>query len=269
MIFKSGKLELGTRFYTFLTEEDYRIVTLVKSDKENKCGTYMDEETFEIETITDEDLNDKYTMLTDNNLWIFCNFKAKDEFSKDPIYKNESIWVYNNNINNFIMNYNLSYPYCIKLKIRMVMYKFIRRCVFDKLINYIIKLNNPEFEISSSDIDNIWQEYFRYLNDHVTVIDFSKEAYRLDMDAIVENKAKIPDDIIDYAEDILDIPILTYDPYEYDDSINMNNVNMKHFFMYINDKYYLILYVIDTRRETMQIRQCLQENLDIVEFMLN
>ena len=271
MKFRREKLEIGARFYTFISEDEYRIVTLVKINDDNSAQ-FMDEETFELETITKEKLDKDYTMLTNNKLWIVCNFKLKDEFKKGSYLisydKNSSLWIYNNNINNFIMNYNLSYPYCLKLKIRMVVYKLMKKSVFDKLINYIIKLNNPEFEISEDDIENIWQEYFSYENESNDIIDFSKEAYRLNMDDIVENKAKIPDDIIDYAEDILGVPIYSYDPYEFDESINMNNVNMKHFFMYINDKYYLILYIIDARRETMQIQQDLRDNMDLVEFML-
>ena len=88
------------------------------------------------------------------------------------------------------------------------------------------------------------------------------------MDAIVNNEAKIPDDIIDEAEELLNTYILTYDPYELDDSVNMNNVNMKHFFIYINDKYYIILYVIDTMKVNMATRKNLNEHMDVVNFML-
>ena len=272
MKFRNEKIELGTRFYTFISEDEYRIVTFVK-DNNNKSGQFMDEETFELETITEDKLFDKFTLLADNSLWIICNFKTKDEFKNEDdrlwLYnKNESFWLYNDDISNFLNNQIISYPYEVKIKLRLVIYKFMKASVFNKLINYIIKLNAPKFEISNDDIDSIWKEYFRFISNSNTIIDLSSEANRINMDDVVNNKAKIPDDVLDYAEEILNVPILTYDPYEYDDSINMDNVNLKYFFIYTTDKYYLILYVVHTMTSTVQSRQNLQDHMDIVQFML-
>ena len=267
MKFRNEKIELGTRFYTFISEDEYRIVTFVK-DNNNKSGQFMDEETFELETITEDKLFDKFTLLADNSLWIICNFKAKDEFKDSKEYKSTNIWIYNNDITNFLTNQMISYPYEVKIKLRLVVYKFMKASVFNKLINYIIKLNVPKFEISNDDIDIIWKEYFKFISESNTIIDLSSESNRINMDDVANNKAKIPDDVLDYAEEILNVPILTYDPYEYDDSINMDNVNMKYFFIYSNDKYYLILYVVDIMKLTVESRQNLQDHMDIVQFML-
>ena len=106
MKFRNEKIELGTRFYTFISEDEYRIVTFVK-DNNNKSGQFMDEETFELETITEDKLFDKFTLLADNSLWIICNFKAKDEFKDSKEYKSTNIWIYNNDITKFVENFNL------------------------------------------------------------------------------------------------------------------------------------------------------------------
>ena len=223
-------------------------------------------------SIEKETLDEKYTLLTDYETWILCKFKVKKEFENEDdslwVYnKNESIWLYNDDVSSFIKNQVISYPYYVKIKLRLVVYKFMKKSVFNKLINYIINLHYPKFSLSESDNDIIWQEYFRLMNKYELILDCSDKV-NLDMDAVVNNNAKIPDDIINEAEELLNTFILTYDPYELDDSVNMNNVNMKHFLIYTNDKYYLILYVIDTRRETIAIQENLKENMDIVNFML-
>ena len=272
MKFKNEKMELGMRFYTFISDDEYKLVTLVKINKDNNSGQFMDEETFEIETISKETLDEKYTLLTDYETWILCKFKVKKEFENEDdslwVYnKNESIWLYNDDVSSFIKNQVISYPYYVKIKLRLVVYKFMKKSVFNKLINYIINLHYPKFSLSESDNDIIWEEYFRLMNKYELILNCSDKA-NLDMDAVINNNAKIPDDIINEAEEILNTFILTYDPYELDDSVNMNNVNMKHFLIYINDKYYLILYVIDTQRENIAIQENLKENMDIVNFML-
>lgn len=271
MKFKNENIELGMRFYTFISDDEYKLVTLVKINKDNNSGQFMDEETLEIQTISKEILDKNYTLLIDYETWILCNFKVKKEFENedDSLWfynKNESIWLYNDDVSSFIKNQAISYPYYVKIKLRLVVYKFMKKSVFNKLINYIINLHYPKFSLSESDNNVIWEEYFRLMNKHELILDCSDKA--LDMDAVVNYNAKIPDDIIDEAEEILNTFILTYDPYELDDSVNMNNVNMKHFLIYTNDKYYLILYVIDTQRENITIQENLKENMDIVNFML-
>lgn len=259
------------RFYTFISDDEYKIVTLVKINKDNNSGQFMDEETFEIQTISKETLDKNYTLLIDYETWILCKFKVKKEFENedDSLWfynKNESIWLYNDDISSFLNNQTISYPYYVKIKLRLVVYKFMKKSVFNKLINHIINLHYPKFSLSESDNNVIWKEYFRLMNKHELILDCSDKA--LDMDAIINNNAKIPDSIINEAEEILNTFILTYDPYELDDSVNMNNVNMKHFLIYTNDKYYLILYVIDIQRENIAIQENLKENMDIINFML-
>lgn len=258
------------RFYTFISDDEYKLVTLVKINKDNNSGQFMDEETFEIKTISKETLDERYTLLTDYETWILCNFKVKKEFEKNSLLdynKNESIWLYNDDVSNFIKNQIFSYPYYVKIKLRLVIYKFMKKSVFNKLINYIINLHYPKFSLSESDNDIIWKEYFRLMNKYELILNCSNKT-DLNMDAVINNNNKIPDNIINEAEEILNTFILTYDPYELDDSVNMNNVNMKHFIIYTNDKYYLILYVIDTQRENITIKENLKENMDIVNFML-
>lgn len=272
MKFKNEKMELGMRFYTFISDDEYKLVTLVKIDKDNNSGQFMDEETFEIEAISKETLDEEYTLLTDYETLILCNFKVKKEFENEDdslwVYnKNESIWLYNDDIRYFIKNQVISYPYYVKIKLRLVIYKFMKKSVFNKLINYIINLHYPKFSLSESDNDIIWKKYFSLMRKDKLILNCSNKA-DIDMDAVINNNAKIPDDIIDEAEELLNTFILTYDAYELDDSVNMNNVNMKHFLIYTNDKYYLILYVIDTRRENIAIQENLKENMDIFNFML-
>lgn len=255
------------RFYTFISEDEYRIVTLIKI--EENSGQFMDEETFELETITKEELEKDYTLLSDYENWVICNFRTKEEFKDSKEYKDSSIWLDSKIAVSFLNNQTVSYPYNMTIMINMVIYKFVRKSVFDKLINYIIQLNTPDFQISQKDdIDFIWELYFRYINDNNLVIDGNQYSDILDMDAVVRNEAKIPDSVINDVEELLNIPILTYDPYELDDSVNLNNVNMKHFFIYMNDKYYIILYVIDTVKESILTHQNLQDHMDVVEFML-
>lgn len=273
MKFKNEKLELGMRFYTFISDDEYKLVTLVKINKDNS-GEFMNEETLEIETISKEVLDKDYTMLIDYDIWILCNFKIKKEFENEDdsllLYKkNESIWLYNNDIISFINNQIVSYPYYVKIKLRLVVYKFMRQSVFNKLINYIINLHYPQISLSEEDNKCLWEEYFRYINKSELVLDCNNKKDHLDMDAIVNDNAKIPNDIISEAEELLNTFILTYDPYEFDESVNINNINMKHFFIYINDKYYLILYVVDIRQENIAIQENLNEHMDIVNFMLN
>lgn len=267
MKFKSTKLELGSRFYIFTSEEEYRIVSLVKIDNKNS-GQFMDEETFEIQTISKKDLNDNYTLLSDSKLWIICNFRPKNEFKDSQEYKDTSMWLINNDIKDFLNNEYASYPFEVNARLRIVVYKFMRETVFNKLINYIIKLNAPKFLYNDNDVKCIWDIYFRYLNENLIILSRDDLPESLDMDEVINGKAKIPDSVIDTAEDLLNVPILSYDPYVFDDSINMNNINMKYFFIFVNDKYYIILYVIDTKKEAITIRENLNENMDIVNFML-
>lgn len=47
---KMNKLELGTKFYIFESEDEYRILYLVKKNEHD--GIFMDEETFETKQST-------------------------------------------------------------------------------------------------------------------------------------------------------------------------------------------------------------------------
>jgi hypothetical protein len=90
------------------------------------------------------------------------------------------------------------------------------------------------------------------------------------LDNVVDGDGKIPDSLFADAEEELMTCILSYEAYSYDDSVNIDNINMKHFFIYDekNDKYYIILYVIDQARVSRQMIQDMNDNIDVVEFML-
>lgn len=272
MEFRNKDIELGMRFYTFISDDEYKILTIVKINEDKKSGIFMDEETFKLKTISKEELDENYTLLDNYRIWFLCKFGTKKEFIHYHNFENENFWLCGNTtITNFLSDQGISYPYYVKIKLRLVTYKFMKKPVLDKLINYIIKLHYPKFPLSEEDHNDIWKQYFGSINNSdeqlELVLDYSNRK-DLDMDAIVNNEAKIPDDIIDEAEELLNTYILTYDPYELDDSVNMNNVNMKHFFIYINDKYYIILYVIDTMKVNIATRKNLNEHMDVVNFML-
>jgi hypothetical protein len=92
----------------------------------------------------------------------------------------------------------------------------------------------------------------------------------IDMEEVVNNNAKLPDSVFDKAEEYLNTYILSYEVYEFDDSVNIDNVNMKYFLIYDEDKdkYFIVLYVIDTTRIAVESMQVMKENIDIVQFML-
>lgn len=292
MKFRNMKLMIGMRFYTFISENEFNIFSLVKISEHE--GYFMNEETLEIITITETELDKSYILLNDYDSWVICNFTPKEEFSEDPTYKNTNIWITNKFISGFLNNRYMSYPYEITCVIRMVIYNFMTKTVFNKLINYIIQLNQDTIKVfdTSDALEHIWNEYFRTINDKYCILHCTKvkplkdsmhyydyiENYDkllnvinidIDLEKIVNSDDKrIPDIIINDAEKLLDTFILTYEIYAYDESINMNNVNMKHFFIYNNDKYYLVLYVVDQMKELDSTFNNLQNHKDIVDFML-
>ena len=70
---KMNKLELGTKFYIFESEDEYRILYLVKKNEHD--GVFMDEETFETKTIDENQLGVDYTLMLDSKNFFFARFK--------------------------------------------------------------------------------------------------------------------------------------------------------------------------------------------------
>jgi hypothetical protein len=91
----------------------------------------------------------------------------------------------------------------------------------------------------------------------------------IDLDEVVNSDGKLPDSLFADAEEELDTYILSYDLYNFDDSVDINKVQMKYFFLYDvkNDKYYILLYVIDSARVSSQLIKDMNENMDVIEFM--
>ncbi len=259
MKFGNDKLELGTRFYTFITDDEYKIFALVKFNSDDKSAKFMDEETFELIDITEKDLNKYYTMLSDNILWILCKFKHN--FNDD-----NDLWLHNEDINQLLTSQDMNRFYKVYCLIRLHVYRFIKKSVFNKMLNYIMNLNNPHQSLSDDDLNTIWDIYFRYIEEKYVVLTIDDD--KINMDDVVNNKAGIPDSVFMDAEKLLNTYIISYEVYELDDSVNIYNINMKYFIIYSNDKYYIILYVTDNRRVSRESFNNLNNHMDVVEFML-
>lgn len=256
MKFKNEKLELGTRFFLFTAEDEYKIVSLVKSEEES--GQFMNEETLELETISEKEL-DKYTMLSEYETWFICQLKTVSGMN---------IWTYNQYVLNFFDNKGQPI-YEVQSMFTIAVYKFMKKSVFDKLINYIMNLNY-KISLSDSDCNEIWSLYFMNIHKDIRIFEdsFLRLNGNLNMKDVINNNAKIPDSLLDAIEENFNTYILTYDVYEYDDSVNLYNVNMKYFVIYNNDKYYIVLYVEDTARLARETQENLEKHMDVVNFML-
>ena len=239
---KISKFELGTKFYTFISEDEFRIKYLVKKNEDS--GIFMDEESFETETITESVLNDKYTLMIGYRQDILIQYSLKDNYSflKVPSYDWEILyessgykWI-NNDKNNkkfVICDYYINNYYKDSHNVTNFfgfnIYKYNKKSVFKNMMKHIVNLGD-----------------------------------------VADGKAKIPDVVLDDTEEILNTSIRCYDVYELDPSIDLEKVNMKHYIAYDHnvDKYYLILYVIDEFRDSIKTRQNLEDHIDLVNFML-
>ena len=153
--------------------------------------------------------------------------------------------------------------------VRVTLYKYMKKSVLNHLINNIIKLNYSDVTVDDSDIDAIWNEYFiNYLNNDTIVVDYNPYLEEVDMDKVAEEKAQIPDSIIDDAEKLLNTFIAYYQVYEYDNSIDLDKINMHYYMAYQNDTYYLVLYGIDKARQAAYDAEVIRINSDVAAFML-
>lgn len=242
-MYKFGKdnVGLGMRFYKFIAEDEYKIFALVKIDDDDNAQ-FMDEETFELVNIDKKTLLHEYSML--------CNFQT---LSFNLYKQDKSNWYAN---------------------VSIISYKYLRKMVFQQTINYILKLNNI-FNPLSSDLDYLWEMYFLYSMDSKPVplvfrINSTEDYDHIDLDKVVNDEAKLPDSLFMDIEELLLTYILSYDVFEYDDSVNLDNISMKYFFIYSDkkDKYYIVLYMIDTNKVSQKIIEEYEDNIDVIEFML-
>lgn len=266
---KMNKLELGTKFYIFESEDEYRILYLVKKNEYD--GIFMDEETFETKTIDENQLGVDYTLMLDSKNFFFARFKHC--FDKKRI-----LWFCNNDIITFIKkDYSKSRMFELNCCIGVVLYKYMKKSVLNHLINNIIKLNcsfnitvdDSDITVDDSDIDAIWNEYFiNYLNNDTIVINYDPYLEEVDMDKVAREEAQIPDSVIDDAEKLLNTFIAYYQVYEYDNSIDLDKINMHYYMAYQNDTYYLVLYGIDKARQAVYDAEVIRINSDVAAFML-
>ena len=256
-------LELGMRFYKFESDEDYRILALVKLN-DNNTAVFMDEETFELHTITIDELKNEYTFLSNSLLLAITGFEFVPEKQLQLIFNEEIIAFIKSNMRNLC---NVS-QYKLKFHLIFKVYSYVKKAVFIKTVNYILTLNNL-YSPLEEDLNTIWNMYFSYMHKS-TYVDTTSHYDNIDMEEVVNNKAKLPDSVFDRAEDYLNTYILSYEVYRFDASVNIDNINMKYFFIYDDnrDEYYIVLYVIDTTRVAMETFQLMDENKDVVQFML-
>lgn len=259
MKFRNETLELGMRFYKFESDEDYRILALVKLNG-NDTAVFMDEETFELHTITKDELENEYTLLSNSLPFAVAGF----EFGSGNLFQ----LFFNETIVTFIKNLYNESQHELKFHIIFRVYSYMKKAVFDKTVNYILTLNNLYSPLEKN-LNTIWNVYFSYMRKS-TYVDTISHYNDIDMEEVVNNKAKLPDSVFDRAEDYLNTYILSYEVYRFDASVNIDNVNMKYFFIYdaYKDEYYIVLYVIDTTRIAMETVQLMEENKDVVQFML-
>lgn len=257
---KMNKLELGTKFYIFESENEYRILYLVK--KNEHYGIFMDEETFETKIIDENQLGVDYTLMLDSKNFFFARFKHCFD-------KKLALWYSNNNIITFIKEDPNFKMFDLDCCIRVTLYKYMKKSVLNHLINNIIKLNYSNVTVDNSDINTIWNEYFiNYLNNDTIVVDYNPYLEEVDMDKVAEEKAQIPDSVIDDAEKLLNTFIAYYQVYEYDNSIDLDKINMHYYMAYQNDTYYLVLYGIDKARQAAYDAEVIRINSDVAAFML-
>lgn len=260
MKFRNETLVLGMRFYKWESDEEYKILALVKLN-DNDTAIFMDEETFELHTITKDELDKEYTLLSNSLPFAIAGF----EFGAGKLFQ----LFFNESIATFIKSMYDGTYHELKFYSIIRVYRYMKKAVFDKTVNYILKLNNLYSPLSNN-LDTIWSVYFSYMSSKQAYVMQISQYDNIDMEEIVNGDAKLPDSVFDKAEEYLNTCILSYEVYKFDDSVNIDNINMKYFFIYDMDKdeYYIVLYVIDTTRVAMETIQAIDENKDVVQFML-
>lgn len=259
MKFREVNTEIGMRFYKFISDDEY-VIKIVIKNYEHSC-LFMDEETFKTETITEEELDKDYTLLSNYRKMIFIKLESHfiDLLINDIMY----------DVNFYLSNYPKS---SLKWFLSLNVYRYMSKSVFTNFIKYVSKNNDYLISLEKDDIENMWNSYFNAINiytSNIKLFDFNRYDYKdINMDKVVEEKERISDAVFSDIEEQLNQYILTYQVYNFDDSVNTDNVNMKYFLIYQRDKYYIVLYVRDETKESNDKIEMYNKHLDIFKFML-
>lgn len=240
-MYKFGKehLMLGMRFYKFIAEDEYKIFVLVKVLDDNNAQ-FMDEETFELVNIDSDTLSHEYTLLLNyHTLKFTLPYKSKNRL----------------------------------VEIGIVSYLFLRKIVFEQTLNNILILNfgyipKPRTKEPICIESEIGAMYYNYVCDMYKYLGSTPILWISRFENGFDGE-RLSDTVIMDAEERLSTYILSYDIFEYDESVNLAYVDMKYFFVYSEqlDKFYIVLYLIDTEKVSAKILEDMEENIDLIEFM--
>ena len=267
--------KIGMRYYKFINDDEFTVVILIHKNKKDKTiASFMNEETFEIAEISKNELVNDWILFTEYNPFILSVFKLSDWFKQDAGKDlPETLWYSNYSIANFIINNRYSNIYTLKARINMVVYKYMKKSVFFRLIESMIKLANGKCCLDDcNNINGVWEDYFNTFHlspNHNTVPVLSMGGIG-GLETVIDEEGHImlSDGDLEEIEETLDTCILSYEMYEYNDSIDLSSVSMRHFFIYTDDNYYIVLYIIDTERVIRKEEAIVDENKDLVNFML-
>ncbi len=68
----------GMRFYTMISDDEYKILTFFKFNDDNESAQFFNEETGEVETVTKHTLDTEYTLLIQESLKPIAMITHKD-----------------------------------------------------------------------------------------------------------------------------------------------------------------------------------------------
>ena len=240
-MYKFGKepTSLGMRFYKFIAEDEYKIFVFVKILDDNNAQ-FMDEETFELVNIDSETLSHEYTLLLNYHT---LKFTLPDK------------------------------PNNKRFEVHIVSYLFLRKIVFEQTLNNILILNfgytpEPGQEEPIYMESELGSMHYNYVHDMYKYLGSTPILWVSRFDNSFDGE-RLSDAIIMEAEERLSTYILSYDIFEYDESVNFDYIDMKYFFVYSEklDKFYIVLYLIDTEKVSAKILEDMEENIDLIEFM--
>lgn len=207
-------LVLGLRFYVMVSNDEYEIFSTIYIDTEKKEVTLLNEETFDTKVVDLEGLDKYYTLLTDYN--------------KLPMI---SIVGFNKRKRKRFTNTNI------------VTYRFMRKKVFNKIIESICKYNSINMKHFFE--KELWLRYISGTYDSFDKFYIIDEKKVDDIGKAVEDKNyKLPNVVFSDIEDYLHTVITSYDVYRYDDSVDLSNIKSDYFILYstVEDDYFIFLY---------------------------
>ena len=245
----------GMRFYTMISDDEYKIITFFKFNDDNNSAQFFNEETGEVETVTKHTLDTKYTLLIQESLKPIAMVTHKDTNQREFFFGYDSICSYYREHHQQDDTVTAA---------EIAIYPYLTKSVFNNTVNYT--LTHTKDSLTDEELKELWQAYVNYMIAHTPLVIIDD---KIDIQKCLEtNDRRVPDSVIIDAEKELDTFILSYEIYEYDESVDFDKVNMKYFMVYNNDKYYIVLYMIDTARQSADTIQAMKENVDVIEFML-